>query len=95
MQKPSPPSDGKAFASRPPFSEERFTGPRVQRKGAKPASFGADFPATQVGFDRFHVIKLMGDAVDQVRRSKASCPFVSRIADAEKVRPELKKSWFL
>jgi transposase len=41
------------------------------------------FPATHLTFDRFHVMKLMGDAVDRVRREES------------KERPELKRTrWF-
>jgi transposase len=45
--------------------------------------FGQTFPDTHLTFDRFHVMKLMGDAVDKVRRMES------------KDRPELKKTrWF-
>lgn len=45
--------------------------------------FGEQFPETHLTFDRFHVMKLMGDAVDKVRREEA------------KDRPELKRTrWF-
>lgn len=45
--------------------------------------FAEAFPDTPLTFDRFHVMKLMGDAVDKVRREEA------------KDRPELKKTrWF-
>lgn len=45
--------------------------------------FKATFPATHLTFDRFHVMKLMGDAVDLVRRAES------------KHRPELKQTrWF-
>ena len=45
------------------------------RKGAS-----RHFPRTEITFDKFHVIKLLNDAVDQVRR------------DEHKERPELKKT---
>ena len=45
--------------------------------------FGEAFPEAHLTFDRFHVMKLMGEAVDQVRREEA------------KDRPELKRTrWF-
>lgn len=45
--------------------------------------FAGTFPKAHLTFDRFHVMKLMGEAVDQVRREEA------------KDRPELKKTrWF-
>lgn len=45
--------------------------------------FAESFPDTHLTFDRFHVMKLMGDAVDKVRRTES------------KDRPELKKTrWF-
>jgi len=45
--------------------------------------FAATFPDTHLTFDRFHVMKLMGDAVDKVRREES------------KERPELKRTrWF-
>jgi transposase len=44
-----------------------------------------NFPEAHITFDRFHVMKLMGDALDAVRREEA------------KTRPELKRSryWWL
>ena len=46
---------------------------------------GENFPEAHITFDRFHVMKLMGDALDAVRREES------------KTRPELKKSryWWL
>ncbi|MGH7209557.1 MAG: ISL3 family transposase [Nitrospiraceae bacterium] len=45
--------------------------------------FAEAFPDTHLTFDRFHVMKLMGDAVDKVRREES------------KERPELKRTrWF-
>ena len=46
---------------------------------------GENFPEAHITFDRFHVMKLMGDALDAVRREEA------------KTRPELKRSryWWL
>jgi transposase len=45
--------------------------------------FAEAFPDTHLTFDRFHVMKLMGEAVDQVRRAES------------KDRPELKRTrWF-
>ncbi len=46
---------------------------------------GEHFPEAHITFDRFHVMKLMGDALDAVRREEA------------KTRPELKRSryWWL
>lgn len=45
--------------------------------------FRETFPETHLTFDRFHVMKLMGEAVDQVRRAES------------KDRPELKRTrWF-
>jgi transposase len=45
--------------------------------------FAETFPEAHLTFDRFHVMKLMGEAVDQVRREET------------KDRPELKKTrWF-
>jgi len=45
--------------------------------------FKETFPHTHLTFDRFHVMKLMGEAVDAVRRAES------------KDRPELKKTrWF-
>lgn len=45
--------------------------------------FTETFPDTHLTFDRFHVMKLMGDAVDAVRRAESND------------RPELKKTrWF-
>ena len=41
---------------------------------------GKDFPRAHLTFDRFHVIQLMNDAVDEVRRAE------------QKSRPELKKT---
>jgi transposase len=41
-----------------------------------------DFPWAQVTFDKFHVMKLINEAVDQVRR------------DEQRERPELKKTRF-
>lgn len=42
-----------------------------------------EFPKAHLTFDRFHVIKLMNEAVDEVRRQE------------QKARPELKKTRFL
>ena len=42
--------------------------------------FGETFPEAHLTFDRFHVMKLMGEAVDKVRREES------------KDRPELKKT---
>lgn len=42
-----------------------------------------EFPHAQLTFDKFHVIKLMNEAVDEVRRQE------------QKARPELKKTRFL
>ena len=46
---------------------------------------GENFPEAHITFDRFHVMKLMGDALDAVRREEV------------KSRPELKRSryWWL
>ena len=45
--------------------------------------FSETFPETRLTFDRFHVMKLMGEAVDRVRREES------------KERPELKRTrWF-
>jgi transposase len=45
--------------------------------------FAESFPETRLTFDRFHVMKLAGDAVDKVRREES------------KDRPELKRTrWF-
>lgn len=45
--------------------------------------FAESFPETHLTFDRFHVMKLAGDAVDKVRREES------------KDRPELKRTrWF-
>ena len=43
---------------------------------------GESFPQAHLTFDRFHVIKLMNDAVDEVRRQE------------QKAKPELKKTRF-
>lgn len=45
--------------------------------------FEESFPTAQLTFDRFHVTKILGDAVDQVRREE------------QRDRPELKKSRYL
>ena len=43
----------------------------------------ANCPGAHITFDRFHIIKVLGDAVDQVRREEA------------KTRPELAKSRYV
>jgi transposase len=45
--------------------------------------FGESFPEAHITFDRFHVMKLMGEAVDKVRREES------------KDRPELKRSRYV
>ena len=47
------------------------------------AGVEANFPEAHITFDRFHIMKVPGDAVDQVRREEA------------KTRPELAKSRYV
>lgn len=47
------------------------------------AGVEANFPEAHITFDRFHIMKVLGDAVDQVRREEA------------KTRPELAKSRYV
>ena len=47
------------------------------------AGFEEFFPAAQITFDKFHVTKLLNDAVDQVRREE------------QRDRPELKKTRYI
>lgn len=47
------------------------------------AGFEEFFPTAQLTFDKFHVTKILGDAVDQVRREE------------QRERPELKKTRYL
>lgn len=44
---------------------------------------GSQFPEAEITFDRFHVVRLLNDAVDQVRREE------------QKERPELKRTRYL
>lgn len=43
----------------------------------------SEFPDSQITFDKFHVVKILNDAVDQVRRQEI------------KLRPELKKTRYI
>jgi transposase len=47
------------------------------------AGFGESFPAAHLTFDKFHVSKVLSDAVDQVRREE------------QRERPELKRTRYL